>query len=55
MKSLPILIAGFTLAILPGCTTVEEKPSTLETTTTTTEETTVRAPVVSETRTIRSY
>ena len=49
MKYLSLLLVGLVLGTLTGCKTVEE------TTTTTTEETRVHTPVVSETRTTRSY
>jgi len=48
MKYLSLLLVGLVLGTLTGCKTVEE-------TTTTTEETRVHTPVVSETRTTRSY
>jgi len=51
MKYLSLLLVGLVLGTLTGCKTVEETT----TATTTTEETRVHTPVVSETRTTRSY
>lgn len=57
MKTLIIVcLASASFALLPGCTTVEEREPAVHTTTTTEESTVHRAsPSATETRTIRSY